>query len=237
MKKLILGVAGACVTMTLVGCGTNLRRPLCSDGEMAFPPGSEGRYRLSMPAQETAQTGAWTGQEQTEFIIHEAADGFELAAPKSTVTRVPQIGRFFKRTKGANFASGGDDVGVMIANVCRIGGVYYAQTEQDNGSFVMARFDLSASGITISDLMFPPARLKAAGIPYFFLPIFSEFDKTGKWQFDVSDPARLVVDNRGVEDRERFMALSEPTSLGWVFSRVSSSSALPKGWVVTRLRK
>ena len=77
MKKFLLGVVGACV-MALVGCGTNLRRPLCSDGEMAFPPGSEGRYRLSMPAQDTAQTGAWTGQEQTEFMIHEVADAFEL---------------------------------------------------------------------------------------------------------------------------------------------------------------
>ena len=67
------------VILALIGCGTGLRSPLCREGEVAFPPEAAGRYRVAFPEQDPTSSGAWTAQDESDFILRDEGDSVQLA--------------------------------------------------------------------------------------------------------------------------------------------------------------
>lgn len=231
----------AAAILPAIGCGTGLRAPLCTEGEVAFPPEAAGRYRVAVPQRDAANSGAWTNQEETEFILRDDGDHVQVAVTKALLQSVTRRKTSAPGTRGRDWAAE-DELGLLPLAVCRIGNAYYSQTRQDNGTYSIARFDLSPTGITTADLAFRPAELRAAGIPFHFLPAFDEIDKNGKWRFETTEPTRLIVDNTGIQSREQLVALAHPIALGLVYTRISSNTALPEGkaarmWRTFRVKK
>lgn len=190
----------------LTGCQGALRTPLCHPGEFEFPDGVAGRYRFTVPASSVAYGGAWTELQDMEFTLTEGPGQFEL-----TATKLPQ-----DATPGL----------ALPLAVCKIGNSYYSQSEQEDGTFSIARVDVSPTGITTTSLVFAADELKRAGFKIHFAPKFEDVDGKNEWHFDGMQSQRLIVDNTGIDDqrREQLVALAHPTVYGFVFSRVDAAT-------------
>jgi hypothetical protein len=183
--------------LLLGGCQTALRQPLCREGEVDLPPGVEGRYRYTQPTQSTIYSGSSALLQTFEFEIQATDDGYVLYAQK---------------------------VPMRDMTACRIGGAYYAQTRNNDGTFGLARIDLAPSGVTATGLVFDPGTLERNGFGYVFMPAFHDYDPRFSigWQSDSGDKTRLIVDNRDLSDarREELVTLAEPSAISLMFSRL-----------------
>jgi hypothetical protein len=210
------------------GCATPLRAPLCSEGEFEFPAGAEGRYRMAVPQSSVRWSGAMAQIDEIEFAIREGVAAYQIETTKGALDAVAKAGSSRRGppvTIDEPAPGPGGTQAVLPLAVCRIGDAYYSQTDEGDGTWTIARFDLSATGITTVGLSFVPEELAAAGFRYALIPRFQDVDEDGEWSFDMMEPIQLVVDTRDLTAaaRERLVALGHPTVMGMVFSRIGEA--------------
>ena len=213
----------AALVFLLVGCSTPLRAPLCQPGESQMPPGSSGRYRFISFGADIRYSDAYAGIEETYVTIKEQPHGTEVWAKRGSVARVR------KAFKASTPATGDIPFELMAGyTVCKIGDAYYLQQEQDDGTYTVARFDLSESQITATPLVFVYDELVKGGFHGVFVPKFSDYEDAQKeWRFDMTQKTRLFVDNSNLApgDREKLMTLAHPMPTGMVLTRVGPAPA------------
>ena len=222
MRRIVLFFLGfAC--LVLGGCGTSLRAPLCRSDELSLPPGAVGYYHFVSSTNAVATSGSVTQVQETYFRLAETHEGITLSA---TADINVQTGR--QRRTLSSLAN--DSVPVLMLSVCKIGGIYYSQNRNGDGTFSVARMDSSASGITMIGLAFEPESLDKHHFGTFFVPRFDKVKDDNKWEFDSQTPTRFIVDNRDLSDsrREELMALAKPTAMGVVLSRAAQLSTTPE---------
>lgn len=227
-------LALAALAFALTGCGTMLRAPICAKGEYELPPGAAGRYRLAMVESSPLYSGSLTGMAELQFEIRDDdAESFGLIVPQAMTSRLKA---FLGMRSRRSVANSSDDplLPTMLVAVCKIGGIYYTQSEDGDGTFSVSRFDVSPTGLTTTALRFDPKELTRADIGTFFLPQLDSVDEKGKWQFDFLERSRLIVDNAGFDEtrREKLISLGHPVFTGTVFSRVPTHEAKSLGKTV-----
>ncbi len=216
-----------------IGCGTQLRAPLCDPNEVSFPAGAEGRYRVTVVGESLRFSGAYADLTEVEFNVRNEESQIEIevhgkgSSPKELRNKLAAAA--VTRGKRASTARIAED-GVVVdlpfpVAVCKIGSAYYSQVRAENGTYDIARFDLSPTGITTVALSFDPDSLIKHGFNVVYLPQLHAIEM-GNNVYPKPEKVKVVVDNVGLntERREELISLAKPWPLGVVYSRITPSS-------------
>jgi len=222
------------------GCNTAIRAPICAPGEMQLPPGSAGTYHMAQEVPSAEFSGTMNQFSDVEFSIQEQPQTYEFGFSRLAFNKISRSATLLQRMMGNSVTQGrpqkgdGGDVGVPVMELtaCKIGANYYSQQVSNDGTYQLSRLDLSSAGITMAGLVFEVDELRQNGFKVAYVPTFGSWDNfTNSWQMN---DTRIIVDNAGVTaaDRDRLVALSHPTTLGMVFSRVTTSTSMPRPYEV-----
>ena len=214
MKHRIGQIAVVGLLLLSAACQTSIRQPMCSQGELAFPPGAEGTYRYTIMTQSAAHANSISTVDSTEFIIRDVGNTYELEVDKTGATALTKL---VKKVR-----ADGDGLPFMMLETCRIGDAYYVQTMDDAGSYNLQRFDLSPTAITLTSLAWRPEDLQEHGFSYVYLPMFENVDHRGLWHFQMPESTKVIVDNSDltVQRREELVGIAQPTAIGIVMTRI-----------------